>query len=1544
MRARRSIVAAVTTAMVATLPAVGLLATPAANAAVGDISYVGGNTTAGSRANHRVVVPASVTAGDQLVLFLTTNSSTAAITAPAGWSLVETRDGNGIRGRAWTRTATANDAGTTVTAVTSASVKSVMSVAAYESSIGVASVSATASSVGNASTSSLSTPTVPVVGENSWLVNFWSGKSANAVTFTLPGDVTQRGTGAAAGSGRISAVLADSAAAVPVGTAAARTATTSPAVSRNALFSVVVQPGSDEAPGNNPPSASFTASCTGMTCSVDASGSSDGDDDPLTYSWAFGDGGTATGVTASRTYATEGAKTITLTVSDGTATDQATRTVNVSLPVGGPGHTSLASDTVLTNQPRITSGEIWDLEYIGNTVYIAGGFTSIRNNASGNTTNYNQPYLASWNVATGLVNANFRPTFDGGVTDIEASPDGTKLYVAGRFNTVNGVTKRKFASINPSTGATVTGFTAHANGAGTELEATNTTVFLGGQFTTINGRTKVGLAAVDAATGALVGRTNANPDGTWSNDISGGIGPNGALNVQEMKLTPDLSTLMVVHTGRQIDGQNRYGAGLIDVSTGDLLPWRTRLWEDNLGLVGGVQRAYGGDISPDGTWFAVTSGSGGDRPPINDTVMAFPIAGGDNVEPLWISRAFDSIYGIAISEQAVYIGGHFAWNESPTARDPWPGLDDRGYGTGQGLSGYGLGDDVVRREHLGALDHATGKALEWNPWSNSFEGNKAMLAMPGRLVTGGDATTQGAQNVGRIAVFNLLGAPTAVDTDIVNPIEGRVEEAGAPFVVEGTARATGGVNRVQVEIRNRDTNRYLQDDLVTWGAANTINATLANPGAATTNWSLELNLTGNLSLEAMARTVANGGAQDSTKDINKFETFGTTDATPTGSITGPSGIIPTQSFTVTGSANDDFGVQGVSYTIRDSANRYLQDDGSAIATYNSFNATLDVPGALSTTWSDEVTVPYEGEWKIQVAIRDNAGQSSLDTVDRTWTVSSTAVAPTVNISTPVVMNPPTAVTPLVVTPGTPMSFSGSASDDEGLANVEIQLRNTTTGEAVAADGTWGVQGAGWYRVTPINVSGTSTNWSYTTPFNLSPGSYSFSVRANDDLGLSTSGTNQGRLTINAQVAGDNPPNALLNPVPTPVDLNLALAGTATDDFGVESVRVALRDADTNRYLQPNGTLAAAFATVNATLETPNATSTNWSLNLVLPTEGDWRITAYGYDTAGQQDLSTSGATGTYRVYPGDLPPVVLTNLQLPTSGAVFTDGKIVVSGRVEDDRQIENAQVAIVNSLGQYMSASGTFTSTNESWRNAFLNSPGSPGSNYSYTTPVLPAGVYTVRVRGVDSHGFATNPTYDVTDITVQVPASNPPVPAFTVECGTGGDSNICTLDARTTTDENIAGVTYSWAVSPSGSSGPSSGAVVTRTFTTTAPYTVTLTARDEWGNTATLAQMVTVTEPTDNAAPTATAIDAPACTGLACSFTGRFRENLSDSTTRVWSWGDGTANTTSTGTVGTTGDQVVTASHTFPAAGTYTVTFTVTDGWGDLTTVTREVTVTAP
>ncbi|MBI5090257.1 MAG: hypothetical protein HZB15_15735, partial [Actinobacteria bacterium] len=952
-----------------------------------------------------------------------------------------------------------------------------------------------------------------------------------------------------------------------------------------------------------------------------------------TTTTSFIDSGLAGG--SSHTYTVDAVDSL----NNASAKSQASLSITVMTNTAGtqpvPGHTRIANDVVSTNMPRITTGEMWDVEYIGNKVYVAGGFTSIRNNTSNNTTSYNYRYLAAFDLTTGLVDTTFRPTFDGGVTNIEASPDGTKLIVVGTFNTVNNVTKRKIASINPTTGATITGFTAQADAAVSSVDVSNTTVYVGGRFTSINGTPRASLAALNINTGAVIT--------SFQNDIAGGIGVNGGLTVQALKITHDGSKLLVVHTGTTVAGQTRMGIALIDTNTNQLLPWRTRLWDDNLQFVGGITRIYAGDIAPNDSYFVVSSGSGGDRPPISDTIVAYSFTNGDDVQPLWISRAFDSVYSLAVTEQAVYIGGHFNYNESPTAPDPWPGLTDVGYGRGQGLAGYGLGDDIVLRDHVGALSPATGKAVEWNPGSNSFEGNKAMIALPRGIITLGDATTQGDANVGRIAFydFNTMPAASAYNTAIVDPIEGRVEPAGTPFTMSGTASATSGVSRVQIELRDRDTNQYLQDDLITWGAANTINATLAATNATSTTWSLTLNIPNNRRIMVYAKTFAVNGNSDSSKAIKRIETFGLSDATPTTSISGPSGsVIPTTTFLTTGTASDDLGVNSILYTMRDVQNRYLQPDGSVSTTYYAFRGQPDVVGATSATWQREFTVPYEGEWTMQATAVDSSGQSDLRSADRTWLVSDTAIAPTVTITAPTSVIPPATAT-ITLAPGQPLTFSGTATDDEGLDYVAISLRNTSTRENLSAGGAWGVdQIAGAYRISGNNsLPGTTYNWSYTTPFNLKTGVYSFQVGAIDDLGLSTSSSNQGRLTINVQVPGDAFPDTTITPGGTVTGLQtlqLTLGGSATDDFGVKSVGVTIQDRDTSRYLQPNGTMQAGFTLLNATLGTPNGTATTWTLPVTLPTAGDYSVTAYAFDTSDQQDPSSSGATSRYPLYPGDL--------------------------------------------------------------------------------------------------------------------------------------------------------------------------------------------------------------------------------------------------------------------------------------------------------------------
>ena len=86
---------------------------------------------------------------------------------------------------------------------------------------------------------------------------------------------------------------------------------------------------------NQAPVASFTATPTSgiapLQVNVDASASSDNEGPIASYSWNFGDGNTATGVTASHIYTNEGQYTITLIVTDQAGlTGQSSTQINVS--------------------------------------------------------------------------------------------------------------------------------------------------------------------------------------------------------------------------------------------------------------------------------------------------------------------------------------------------------------------------------------------------------------------------------------------------------------------------------------------------------------------------------------------------------------------------------------------------------------------------------------------------------------------------------------------------------------------------------------------------------------------------------------------------------------------------------------------------------------------------------------------------------------------------------------------------------------------------------------------------------------------------------------------------------------------------------------------------------------------------------------------------------------------------------------------------------------------------------------------------------------
>jgi len=84
-----------------------------------------------------------------------------------------------------------------------------------------------------------------------------------------------------------------------------------------------------------PPVASFTFSCTGLTCNFDASSSTA--QATASYSWNWGDGTpTGSGKTTTHTYGAAGQYSVTLTVTDAGGSNSQTQLVTVTQPNSPP--------------------------------------------------------------------------------------------------------------------------------------------------------------------------------------------------------------------------------------------------------------------------------------------------------------------------------------------------------------------------------------------------------------------------------------------------------------------------------------------------------------------------------------------------------------------------------------------------------------------------------------------------------------------------------------------------------------------------------------------------------------------------------------------------------------------------------------------------------------------------------------------------------------------------------------------------------------------------------------------------------------------------------------------------------------------------------------------------------------------------------------------------------------------------------------------------------------------------------------------------------
>lgn len=168
---------------------------------------------------------------------------------------------------------------------------------------------------------------------------------------------------------------------------------------------------------NTPPVASYSNSCSNLSCDFDGSASTDSDGSISSYAWDFGDGNSGSGANVNHIFAASGDYTVNLTVTDNEgATDTNSSLVTVS--GGGGVATSMSVSAVLTGTQsagrgqKLASATVTIVDDLGNAVSdatVTGDFsgTIVENAVSGITVVDGTVQILSSSTAGGKVSVSF---------------------------------------------------------------------------------------------------------------------------------------------------------------------------------------------------------------------------------------------------------------------------------------------------------------------------------------------------------------------------------------------------------------------------------------------------------------------------------------------------------------------------------------------------------------------------------------------------------------------------------------------------------------------------------------------------------------------------------------------------------------------------------------------------------------------------------------------------------------------------------------------------------------------------------------------------------------------------------------------------------------------------------------------------------------------------------------------------------------------------------------------------------------------------------
>jgi hypothetical protein len=432
---------------------------------------------------------------------------------------------------------------------------------------------------------------------------------------------------------------------------------------------------------------------------------------------------------------------------------------------------TVASADPIDASPNILEGRVLDITQVGNRIYVGGTFTQVKDTDG---TTLSRPYLFAMDATSFAVDRTFVPALNGSVLGLAPASDGTGVFVAGSFRTVNGIASRGLAKLDPATGVRIATFSAPANADVNDVVVRGSTVYIGGAFTSVKKASRLKLAAVDATTGDVRASLNVPVAGERYADR---VGP----SVFRLDATPDGSKLVLIGNFRTVGGLAREQVAVIDTAADPAVvsAWATASYEP---MCASVFDSYtkGLDISPDGTWMVIaTTGAFGGQSKLCDSVARWDLtATSDGQVPVWVEyTGGDTLLSAAITDTAVYVGGHQRWHNNGHT------------------SGEYAGPGAVRRSGVAALDPTTGVPLSWNPGRTPGRGLEAIFSNSTHVFFGSDTEQFGGESGKRLAILPVAGgaanpAPQTVALPVAG-IAGRADGTATGFTFDGQSFGTG---------------------------------------------------------------------------------------------------------------------------------------------------------------------------------------------------------------------------------------------------------------------------------------------------------------------------------------------------------------------------------------------------------------------------------------------------------------------------------------------------------------------------------------------------------------------------------------------------------------------------------------------------------------------------------------------------------------------------------------------------------------------------------